>query len=173
MKNSQLAVLSAVILAAALIIAGGNFMLVRVARSATGIVRRRPAPHAVARRRSGSRPAARSVTIAMMPKSKGNAYFIACRKGAEEAAKELGVELLWDGPTDHRPRQAERDRRHVDHPRRRRDRRRRREPRGLSTALRKAQAEGHQGRHVGRRRRARRPRLLRQPGHAAGHRPHR
>jgi ABC-type sugar transport system substrate-binding protein len=39
----------------------------------------------------------------MMPKSKGNAYFIACRKGAEEAAGELGVELIWDGPTDTDP----------------------------------------------------------------------
>ena len=42
----------------------------------------------------------RQVTVAMMPKSKGNAYFIACRKGAEEAASELGVKLIWDGPTD-------------------------------------------------------------------------
>ena len=39
----------------------------------------------------------------MMPKSKGNAYFIACRKGAEVAAKELGVKLIWDGPTDPDP----------------------------------------------------------------------
>jgi rhamnose transport system permease protein len=39
----------------------------------------------------------------MMPKSKGNAYFIACRQGAEEAAKELGVDLIWDGPTDPDP----------------------------------------------------------------------
>ena len=39
----------------------------------------------------------------MMPKSKGNAYFIACRKGAEEAAQELGIELIWDGPTDPDP----------------------------------------------------------------------
>ncbi len=39
----------------------------------------------------------------MMPKSKGNAYFIACRKGAEEAAAELNVNLLWDGPTDPDP----------------------------------------------------------------------
>jgi ABC-type sugar transport system substrate-binding protein len=38
-----------------------------------------------------------------MPKSKGNAYFIACHKGAEEAAKELNVELLWDGPTEPDP----------------------------------------------------------------------
>jgi rhamnose transport system permease protein len=43
------------------------------------------------------------LTIAMMPKSKGNAYFIACRSGAEEAARELGVRLLWDGPTDPDP----------------------------------------------------------------------
>jgi rhamnose transport system permease protein len=41
--------------------------------------------------------------IALMPKSKGNAYFIACRKGAEEAAQELGVKLIWDGPTDPDP----------------------------------------------------------------------
>src|SRR5205823_5566179 len=52
-----------------------------------------------ASRRSGDRP----LTIAMMPKSKGNAYFIACRKGAEEAARELGIELIWDGPTDTDP----------------------------------------------------------------------
>jgi rhamnose transport system permease protein len=42
-------------------------------------------------------------TIAMMPKSKGNAYFIACKQGADEAAKELGVNLIWDGPTDTDP----------------------------------------------------------------------
>jgi rhamnose transport system permease protein len=39
----------------------------------------------------------------MMPKSKGNPYFIACRKGAEEAARDLGVDLIWDGPTDPDP----------------------------------------------------------------------
>jgi rhamnose transport system permease protein len=43
------------------------------------------------------------LTVAMMPKSKGNAYFIACRKGAEEAAREVGIELIWDGPTDTDP----------------------------------------------------------------------
>jgi rhamnose transport system substrate-binding protein len=48
-------------------------------------------------------PASRQVTIAMMPKSKGNAYFIACKKGAEVAAKELNVKLIWDGPTDPDP----------------------------------------------------------------------
>jgi len=38
--------------------------------------------------------------IGMLPKAKGNAYFISCKAGAEKAAKELGVELLFDGPTD-------------------------------------------------------------------------
>jgi rhamnose transport system permease protein len=35
----------------------------------------------------------------MMPKAKGDPYFVSCRVGAEAAAKELGVELIWDGPT--------------------------------------------------------------------------
>ena len=38
--------------------------------------------------------------IALLPKSKGNAYFLSCKAGADKAAKELGVELLFDGPTD-------------------------------------------------------------------------
>ena len=47
---------------------------------------------------SGGRP-----TVALLPKSKGNAYFISCKKGAEEAANELGVDLIFDGPTDPDP----------------------------------------------------------------------
>jgi rhamnose transport system substrate-binding protein len=43
------------------------------------------------------------LTIALMPKSKGNAYFISCRKGADKAAADLGVELIFDGPTDPDP----------------------------------------------------------------------
>ncbi|MGD0464077.1 MAG: substrate-binding domain-containing protein [Tepidisphaeraceae bacterium] len=89
MKNSQLAVLCVVILAAALIVAAGNFLLLRSLGTASD---GRAAP-----------VAAKSLTIAMMPKSKGNAYFIACRKGAEEAARELGINLIWDGPTDPDP----------------------------------------------------------------------
>ncbi len=38
--------------------------------------------------------------IALMPKAKGNAYFLSVKAGAEKAARELGVELLFDGPTD-------------------------------------------------------------------------
>ena len=43
------------------------------------------------------------LTVALLPKSKGNAYFISVRQGAERMAKELGVELLFDGPTDPDP----------------------------------------------------------------------
>jgi rhamnose transport system substrate-binding protein len=45
----------------------------------------------------------KKITVAFLPKSKGNAYFISCKKGAERAAKDLGVELLFDGPTDPDP----------------------------------------------------------------------
>jgi rhamnose transport system permease protein len=90
MKNSQLAVLCLVILAAALIVTGGNYFLIR----------NLPATPA---ERAQAPVAPKGLTIAMMPKSKGNAYFIACRKGADEAAKELGIDLIWDGPTDPDP----------------------------------------------------------------------
>lgn len=93
MRNSQLAVLCAVIVAAALIIAGGNYMLVSTLRSEL---------RSESGSRSGGDPqgdaGGKKLTIAMMPKTKGNAYFIACQKGAEEAAAELGVNFLWDGP---------------------------------------------------------------------------
>jgi rhamnose transport system substrate-binding protein len=87
-RNSQVAVLSGVILAAALIVAGSNWLLVRSLRHNS------TAPAAT----SGGN--GRKTVIAMMPKAKGDPYFISCKVGAEEAAKELGVELLWDGPTD-------------------------------------------------------------------------
>ena len=91
-KNSQVAVLSAVILIGALLVAGSNWMLVRSLRpEATGTGSRGAGPTTA----GGHKP-----VIAMMPKAKGDPYFISCRQGAEEAAKELGVELLWDGPTD-------------------------------------------------------------------------
>ncbi|HEX5218006.1 MAG TPA: substrate-binding domain-containing protein [Verrucomicrobiae bacterium] len=52
---------------------------------------------------SGGGAGGKKTTIALMPKSKGNAYFISCKKGADKAAQELGVELLFDGPTDPDP----------------------------------------------------------------------
>jgi rhamnose transport system substrate-binding protein len=90
MKNSQLAVLCLVILAAALIVTGGNYFLVKNLPGKQAEWAQTPV-------------APKALTIAMMPKSKGNAYFIACRKGADEAAKELGIDLIWDGPTDPDP----------------------------------------------------------------------
>jgi rhamnose transport system substrate-binding protein len=46
---------------------------------------------------------AKKITVALLPKSKGNAYFISVKAGAEKAAQELGVDLLFDGPTDPDP----------------------------------------------------------------------
>jgi ABC-type sugar transport system substrate-binding protein len=42
---------------------------------------------------------AKKLTIAMLPKSKGNAYFLSAAKGAQKAADDLGDTLLFDGPT--------------------------------------------------------------------------
>ncbi|MGI8907974.1 MAG: autoinducer 2 ABC transporter substrate-binding protein [Candidatus Sumerlaeaceae bacterium] len=42
----------------------------------------------------------KKLTIAVMPKLVGIDYFNAVQKGAEEAAKEIGAELIWDGPTE-------------------------------------------------------------------------
>jgi rhamnose transport system substrate-binding protein len=89
-RNSQVAVLCATIVAGSLIVAGTNIWLVRSLRS-PGV----PQPAAGTRAESG----ARKPVIAMMPKAKGDPYFVSCRVGAEEAAGELGVDLIWDGPT--------------------------------------------------------------------------
>jgi rhamnose transport system substrate-binding protein len=87
MKNSQLAILCCAVVGGSLIVAGTNIWLVRGLRPAD------IAPASTAAK-SGKRP-----VIAMMPKAKGDPYFISCKAGAEEAAKELGVDLIWDGPT--------------------------------------------------------------------------
>ena len=97
MRNSQLAVLCGVILAAGALIALSNWFLAKSVRET--IVDRREAGSAPSSPPSGPK----KLTIAMMPKSKGNAYFIACKRGADEAVAELGVDLIWDGPTDTDP----------------------------------------------------------------------
>jgi rhamnose transport system substrate-binding protein len=79
-RNSQVAVLCAAILMGSLVVAGTNVWLTRSLDS--------PA----------AAPAKRTV-IAMMPKAKGDPYFVSCRVGAEAAAAELDVDLIWDGPT--------------------------------------------------------------------------
>jgi rhamnose transport system permease protein len=94
-KNSQVAVVCATILAAALIVSSTNVWLVRSIVPATT-----PAARASASASAGpALPAGPRRVIAMMPKAKGDPYFVSCRAGAEEAAQELGVELIWDGPT--------------------------------------------------------------------------
>jgi rhamnose transport system substrate-binding protein len=82
MKNSQVAILCGAILLGSLITAGANVWLVKSLKMA---------PAAAS---AGHTP-----VIAVMPKAKGDPYFVSCRIGAEEAARELGVELIWDGPT--------------------------------------------------------------------------
>lgn len=98
-KNTQVAVICVVILLAAGIVAWSNLQVLRT------IVRMVPSGASNLRNLDSGdvEKAKKTLTVAMMPKSKGNAYFIACRKGAEEAAKELGIELIWDGPTDTDP----------------------------------------------------------------------
>jgi rhamnose transport system permease protein len=88
-RNSQVAILSAVILVAALLVAGSNWW------SARSLKQELRGAGTAANPASGRKP-----VIAMMPKAKGDPYFVSCKQGADEAAKELGVELLWDGPTD-------------------------------------------------------------------------
>ncbi|HZN35294.1 MAG TPA: substrate-binding domain-containing protein, partial [Pirellulaceae bacterium] len=102
-KNSQVAVICGVILVAAGIIAGSNWYALREQARQLELSSSRLMQLAPAASPQHTPPIARTITVAMMPKSKGNAYFIACRQGAEEAAKELGIELIWDGPTDPDP----------------------------------------------------------------------
>ena len=93
-KNSQVAILSGVILIAALIVAGSNWWLVKSLRPDLNH------PSGAGNSSASAPVNGHKPVIAMMPKAKGDPYFISCKKGAEEAASELGVELLWDGPTD-------------------------------------------------------------------------
>ena len=87
-KNSQVAVLCGAIIAGSVLVAGTNVWLI----GSLGLTPRSE-PSA------GTPAPARRPVVAMMPKAKGDPYFVSCRAGAEEAARELGVELIWDGPT--------------------------------------------------------------------------
>ena len=99
-RNSQVAFLSAVIVAAALIVAASNWMLVGSLRQE--LRGGAPATATMTGAPSVSAPVsgAHRAVIAMMPKAKGDPYFISARRGADSAALALGVELLWDGPTE-------------------------------------------------------------------------
>jgi rhamnose transport system substrate-binding protein len=90
-RNAQVAVLCAAVLGGSILVAGTNVWLIR---SLVPAVRTSSASAAPAPSTNTHRP-----VVAMMPKAKGDPYFVSCRAGAEEAAKELGVDLIWDGPT--------------------------------------------------------------------------
>src|SRR5947207_2316443 len=90
-RNSQLAILSVVILVAAVIVAATNWLSLRALRA--------DLINPAGSQRAATAPAHKPV-IALMPKAKGDPYFVSCKQGADEAARELGVDLLWDGPTD-------------------------------------------------------------------------
>src|SRR5215210_1594200 len=42
----------------------------------------------------------KKLTVCLLPKKTGVPYFTTCAKGAEEAAKESGINLIYDGPAD-------------------------------------------------------------------------
>jgi rhamnose transport system substrate-binding protein len=48
---------------------------------------------------SGKEPASRRLKVGFVPKLTGIPYFNACKKGAEEAAEKLGLELIYNGPS--------------------------------------------------------------------------
>jgi ABC-type sugar transport system substrate-binding protein len=48
---------------------------------------------------AGGRGQGKVYTVAFVPKIKGIPYFTACQKGAEEAGRELGIKVVYDGPT--------------------------------------------------------------------------
>lgn len=50
---------------------------------------------------TGAGDASGKITVCLLPKIKGIAYFSSCADGAREAATELGnIDLIYDGPTD-------------------------------------------------------------------------
>lgn len=79
-RRRRILIVASCLCGVALVATAGYTLLKRSGRFATG-----PSSH---------RP-----VIAVMPKAKGDPYFISARAGAEEAAHELGVDLIWDGPT--------------------------------------------------------------------------
>ena len=160
MRNSQLAILCAAVLGGSLIVAGTNSgWCARWRRR----VRGGGAPAAAAK--SG-----KHLVIAVMPKAKGDPYFVSCRVGAEEAAKETGHRADLGRADGARSGQAERSGRELDYAQGGRDRGERGEPGGHFDGAAQGARARHQGADVGRRRGARRARLLHQPGDAGGDR---
>lgn len=80
MTNRQLSALCGAFLAGSLVVAGTNVVLIRTELRAPS-------------------PAARRPVVAVMPRMTGDPYSVSCRAGADEAAQELGIQLIWDGST--------------------------------------------------------------------------
>ena len=76
---------------------GGSVVAIAILAVAVPILHSRFVAKAGEAPRQGVKP--RRLRIAVMPKAKGDPYFISARAGAEEAARELQAELIWDGPT--------------------------------------------------------------------------
>ncbi len=97
LKNSQLAILCVAILAGAAMITLSNRRLADAIK--TTVTAAPVAGTAVGPSQPAPAPAAAPIRVAMLPKTKTDPYFVSCKEGADAAAAELGVELLWDGPT--------------------------------------------------------------------------
>lgn len=67
--------------------------------SVSGCARR---PEAVPGTQQPAPTPSAQLTVAMIPKIEGIDYFNACQRGAEEAARELGVKLIYRGPTENK-----------------------------------------------------------------------
>ena len=102
MKNYQAAILSVAMRLSALIVAGSN---TKVAQQLSNLAAAPPAAPSQRAAQPAPPPPAKKLTIAMMPKNKGEPYFLSCKKGADEAVTGLNgeVELLWDGPANPDP----------------------------------------------------------------------
>jgi len=84
-RRKQIAVWGAAAAAIAILAAASPILYSRLSARAGGLASQGLNPH--------------RLKIAVMPKAKGDPYFMSARAGAEEAAREVQAELIWDGPT--------------------------------------------------------------------------
>ena len=84
-RRRQIALWGGAVIAIAILAAAFPIIHSRLVAGAGGLPGRGLKPH--------------RLRIAVMPKAKGDPYFMSARAGAEEAARELQAELIWDGPT--------------------------------------------------------------------------
>lgn len=100
MTNQQVLLIVAAILIGALMIVASNIAMMNGFRD---MVIQAPAPLESGDRQSRQQPQQEDITLALMPKTSNDPYFVSCHEGATVAAEEFGVEILWDGPTKANP----------------------------------------------------------------------